>query len=168
MIDSPGLATEADRVIQRECGRGRKMPWYFLSRTRLEEIDRLQVPENDVGEEPIPRLCLAPTVWQSLLAIGGFGVEFFIHVVEVSNPVPSRFAVDAAVTGEHVVTQDVLDAAGGSLSVRCIGRVPCNGELMHLLDVHRKAGLLPNNSADEVARVWDIEGELWIYRFPVP
>jgi hypothetical protein len=34
------------------------MPWYFLSRTRLDEINRLQVPENDAGEEAIPRLCL--------------------------------------------------------------------------------------------------------------
>src|SRR5438309_2108725 len=92
-----------------------KMPWYFLSRTRLNEINHLQVPENDAGEEAVPRLCLAATVWQSLLAIGGFGVEYFIHVVEVCNPVPSRFAVDAAVTGEYVVTQEILDAAGGSL-----------------------------------------------------
>jgi hypothetical protein len=47
-----------------------KIPWYFLSTTRLKEINRLQVPENDAGEEAVPRLCLAPTVWQSLLAIG--------------------------------------------------------------------------------------------------
>lgn len=127
------------------------MLWYFLSRTRLNEINRLQVPENDAGEEAVPRLCLAPTVWQSLLAIGGLGVEYFIHVVEVSNPLPSHFAVDAAVTGEYVVTQDILDAAGGSLPARCIGRVHCNGGLMHLLDVHRRAGRLPANPADELA-----------------
>jgi len=141
------------------------MPWYFLSRTRLNEIKRLQVPENDAGEKAVPRLCLAPTVWQSLLAIGGFGVEYFIHVVDVSNPVPSRFAVDAAVTGEHVVTQDIINAAGGSLPARCIGRVQCNGGLMDLLDFHRKAGRLCGNAADEVATVWDIEGDLWTYRF---
>jgi len=141
------------------------MPWYFLSRTKLKEITWLQVPENDVGEEPIPRLCLGPTVWQSLLAIGGFGVEYFIHVVEVSNPVPSRFAVDAAVTGECVVTQDILDAAGGSLPARCVGRVHCNGVLMHLLDVHRRAGRLPANPADELSTIWEMEGDLWKYRF---
>ena len=141
------------------------MPWYYLGKTPLNEINRLQVPENDAGEEPVPRLCLAPTVWQSLLAIGGVGVEYFIHFVEVANPVPSRFAVDAAVTGEHVVTQDILDAAGGSLPARCIGRVHCNGALMHLLDVHRRAGRLPANPSDEVATVWDIEGDRWKYRF---
>jgi hypothetical protein len=141
------------------------MHWYFLSRTRLNEITWLQVPENDAGEEEVPRLCLAPTVWQSLLAIGGFGVEYFIHVVDVTNPLPSRFAVDAVVTGEHVVTQEILDAAGGSLPARCIGRVCCDGVLMNLLDVHRKAGLLPADPADELATVWDIEGDLWTYRF---
>jgi hypothetical protein len=47
------------------------MPWYFLSRTKLEaSITELRVPD-DAGEEEVPRLCLAPTVWQSLLAIGG-------------------------------------------------------------------------------------------------
>ena len=91
------------------------MPWYFLSKTRRNAITWLQVPENDAGEEAVPRLCLAPTVWKSLLAIGGFEVEYFIHEIEVANPLPSRFAVDAVPTGEHVVTQDVLDAAGGSL-----------------------------------------------------
>ena len=141
------------------------MPWYFLSRTKLEEITRLQVPNNDVGEEELPRLCLAPTVWQSILATGGFGVDYLIHVVEVANPVSSRFAVDAAVTGEHVVTQDILDAAGGSLPARCIGRVHCSGELMDVLDVHRKAGRLPTDPANELATVWDIEGDLWTYRF---
>jgi hypothetical protein len=141
------------------------MPWYFLSRRRLKEITRLQVPENDAGEEPVPRLCLAPTVWQSLLAIGGLGVEYFIHVVEVSNPIPSRFAADAAVTGEYVVTQEILDAAGGSLPARCIGRVHRNGDLMHLLDIHRKEGRLPANPAEEIARIWDIAGDLWTYRF---
>ncbi len=141
------------------------MLWYFLSRTRLKEISWLQVPENDAGEEAVPRLCLAPTVWQSLLAIGGFGVEYFIHLVEVSNPVPSRFAVDAAVTGEYVVTQDILEGAGGSLPAKCIGRVYCDGVLMHLLDDHRRAGRLPPSPADEVAAVWKIEGDVWTYRF---
>jgi hypothetical protein len=51
------------------------MPWYFLSRARLKEITWLQVPQRDSGEEPVPRLCLAPTAWQAVLAIGGFGVE---------------------------------------------------------------------------------------------
>ena len=140
------------------------MPWYFLSRTRLKEIDRLRVPDNDAGEQAVPRLCLAPTVWQSLLAIGGFGIEYFIHEVEVSSPVPSCFADDAAVTGEHVITQDMLDAAGGSLPTRCIGRVHCNAALMNLLHVHRKAGRFPDNPADEKTTVWDIEGDLWTYR----
>jgi len=140
------------------------MPWYFLSRTRLNEISRLQIPDNDVGEEAVPRLCLAPTVWQSLLAAGGFGVEYFIHVVDVANPVSSRFAKDAVVTGEHVVTQDILDAAGGSLPARCIGRVHCNGQLMHFLDVHRRAGRLPVDPVVEMATVWHIEGDLWTYR----
>jgi hypothetical protein len=144
------------------------MPWYFLSRTKLKEINRLQVPENDAGEEAVPRLCVAPTVWQSLLAIGGIEVEYFIHVVEVSYPVPSQFAVDAAVTGEHVVTQDTLEAAGESLPARCIGRVRCNGEVMHLLDVYRKTGRLPTDPVDEIVTLWHIEGDLWTCRLAIP
>jgi hypothetical protein len=140
------------------------VPWYFLSRAVLKEITWLQIPENDAGEEVVPRLCLAPTVWQSLLAIGGFGVEYFIHVVEVANPLPSRFAIDAAVTGEYVVTQDILDAAGGALPARCIGRVCCNGALMNLLDIHLKAGLLPGDAANERVTAWDIEGDVWRFR----
>jgi hypothetical protein len=141
------------------------MPWYFLSRTKVKEITWLQVPENDAGEGAIPRLCLAPTVWQSLLAIGGFGVEYFIHVIEVSDPIRSRLASDAGVTGEHVVTQEILEAAGGSLPARYIGRVHCNGGLMNLLDLHRKEGRLPANPDEELATIWDIEGDLWRYRF---
>ena len=143
------------------------MVWYYLSKTKLKEITRLQVPDNDVGEEEVPRLCLAPTVWQALLAIGGFGVQYFIHVVEVASPVPSHFAFDAAVTGEHVVTQDILDAAGGSLPARCIGRVYCDVDLMHKLDVHRRAGVHPSDSADETKTVWDIDGDRWTYRLAV-
>jgi hypothetical protein len=66
---------------------------------------------------------------------------------------------------DEKIAQDILDAAGGSLPVKCIGSIHCNGGLMHLLDVHRKAGRLPANPADEVATVWDIKGDLWTYRF---
>jgi hypothetical protein len=36
---------------------------------------------------------------------------------------------------------------------------------MHLLDVHRKASRLPTDPADEMATLWDIEGDHWTYRF---
>jgi hypothetical protein len=105
-----------DIRIKKSSGMRRwKMSWYFLSTTKLDEITWLQVPKYGAGEEPIPRLFLASTVSQAILAIGGFGGDYFVHVVEVANPVPSRFADDAAATGEHVVTQDILDAAGRSL-----------------------------------------------------
>lgn len=154
-----------DICIKMIFGIGRwKMPWYFLSTTRLDEITWLQVPKYGAGEEPIPRLCLAPTVSQAILAIGGFGVDYFIHVVEVGNPNPSRFALDAAVTGEHVVTADILDAAGGSLPARCIGRVHCDGKLMSLLDLHSKSGLLPSDPTEELAKIWDMREDPWKYR----
>jgi len=141
------------------------MCWYYLSRTRIEAITRLQTPEqaSDVGEEAVPRLCVAPTVWQALLSIGGFGVDYYIYQIEV-YPVPSRFARDAGVTGEHVVTQEILDRTGGSLPAHYVGRVYCDGQLFNLLNVHRWAGYLTADAAEERVSVWTINGDRWKYR----
>lgn len=51
--------------------------------------------------------------------------------------------------------------------MHCIGRVYCDADLLHKLDIHRRAGMLPRGHVDEIESVWDIDGDIWRYRLAV-
>lgn len=105
--------------------------WYHLSNNQddisspITKLRKPGFPYLDTNvEEPI--LCIAPTVWQCLSAIGTSKKQMrYIYQIHVVDPIPAEVhndnVADVDVTHEHRITENVLRANGGRIDTTFIG-----------------------------------------------
>lgn len=142
---------------------------YHLSRNPdLSTIRDVRGPGMAHGESQTPRLSVAPTVAQCILALSQEG-NWFIYKVHVKNPVRAdRSVLDRELTDEHWITQEVLDQEGGSIEVSKLGHVNLEREMLTDLKIAFHHYRLRCTPQEEQQAIWEVQGELWKPRFCGP
>lgn len=157
--------------------------WYHLSRSsRHERIDgskgndwdgpilRLRVPPISHGEEPVPRTCVAPTVWQCASSIGldedGSPERRWIYeIVLLEGPDVAPASVgDVAKSDEHWITADTVKRHGGIIALKRLSSVEISRALKLALNIAHVRGQLPSDSDAELDSIWDRTSGEWVLR----
>jgi len=147
--------------------------WYHLSMNKTDlpnPVALLRFPSFEYldTKKDQPLLCVAPTVWQCLLAIRPIRVPLHIFRVDVQNPVPAssdnQNVADDYLTCEHRITTEVFDLNGGSISTEYIGRLELRkDDDLNILFAARHKKIRPN--ADQESRVfWQVDDDVWSIR----
>lgn len=141
--------------------------WYFLSKGEFgETLTEVRSPQMAYQESEIPRLCIAPTVSQCILALSALVGRFNIYTIEVDAPEPANESVcDRHSTGEHWVTQEVLDRHRGSIPIRKRGEVEIDLEVRTNLKIPILQRMLPEGWENREPTLWDVQEGLWLPKF---
>ena len=140
--------------------------WYHLSSNPdlSPAINELRQPVIAHDESELPRLCVAPTVCQCLLALSNEGA-FNIYQMELDGlETPDNSVWDAEQTGEKWITQVVLDKHSGSIPLRRVAEIAISKE--HLLFL--KCAMRSNPKIDWSVvedRLWNKSEEKWTPTF---
>lgn len=148
--------------------------WFHVSQNDndLEEpITELRVPEREYYDVPPdePILCVAPTVWQCVVAVSARKpTTLYIYRIDVADPIPaaehdSRIK-DSEQTGEHRITEGILADNDGTISTKFLGRLKItHNEIVCLKGATAQCGVTPNH-AQEMRVVWEKDGDDWRLR----
>lgn len=126
-----------------------------------------RIPDESYQEDPTPRVCICPRVWQCVISIPKKNVELCIYRLTLTDAIKvgleSCDVVDAETTDEHWITDEVLQKNASRVSLARAGMVVCSKELKLWIKVWqmrlRKRGDDP--TIVEESALWKIESGHW-------
>lgn len=157
---------------------GIAMTWYHLSpedglncivpststSTRTPSSITPRKPDQSFGEDQeTNRVCVAPTVWQCVLATPRRGL---LHIYEIDVEFvtePSGNICDIAWSHEKWITDDDLSRADNSVNMCRVGAIQITRDLQTSLQVARHSNDLPL-AGDDQSSVWDTRNDLWLLK----
>jgi len=148
--------------------------WYHISRAKWDKdfIDDLRAPAEDrsLGESRDPRLSVAPTVCQALLGVPEYHGELpVLHIYAVAVDAPEAATVgDTSITGEHCITQQVMDRHNGKIPVTYEGYTIWSPEMRVCINHAIHTSVMTDDATLEKAKLWDVVEENWIPKFKEP
>ena len=119
-----------------------------------------RVPESSHGEDPIVRVCVAPTVWQCVLSIPRYGTLYIYSIDTDAVTDPTGTIADNKTTHEKWITDKDVQQSNGKVALTYRGYVNIDRQLMTSLKVHSHKNNLPLAPKDE-SSVWNIREEQW-------
>ena len=140
--------------------------WYHLSRNANlpNPLTSLQEPEFAFLDVSEPCFCIAPTVWQCVIAINQPGRRY-IYDVDVNKPVSAisnnSNVADFPQTNEYRITQEVLNSQKGQIPLRRIGFIEITSEMLLSFKIAFCGDKCVCDSALELERLWTRLHEEW-------
>ena len=144
--------------------------WYYLTQNESfpDVLTEVRSPEMAFQESSEPRLCIAPTVSQCILATASLEGMFEVLVLKVNDPEPADDSVtDRLTTNEHWITQRVLDRNGGSIAVHRHGRITIEPDMRTSLKV-ALLRMVPAGWEHNESRLYRLVSGVWIPQFVGP
>lgn len=150
--------------------------WYHLSKddslTRIlpssfknaEFVITPRIPEACHGEhQTIPRVCVAPTIWQCVLPVPRSGKLFIYRLSARSVTPPKGGIADLETSDERWITDDNIMEEGGEIPLALLGFINKTEELAVRLKILNKRNALPRDPV-KAQSIWNIKGNQYELR----
>lgn len=109
-------------------------------------------------DQAIPRVCVAPTVWQCVCSIPKDGTLYIYKIDTESVTTPVGGIADIELTDEKWITDEDVQLHNGRLEMLKIGFIKIDKQLKVNLQINYREGCLPVASDDDKS-IWNISSK---------